>query len=217
MSSQQPDRRGTIEITLFGFLVSLTLKGALDTAYGHSVPTVTSAVELLYAVFVPASLLMIVFLLTLLRFVYGAYRFHEECQESATNLKSWAQLWNIAATLVLFVFFYLTGLSIQHAQPFYIGLIVVHLWDLIWFVSIVVWTDNLTEILRKIMARFIVIDVVTVVLLALTLLFFSTKYRGKAAVIMFLLAIIDFIWNRKFFFHPAEWRASQPRKESPNG
>jgi hypothetical protein len=74
MSSQQSPRRGTIEITLFGFLVSLTLKGALDTAYGHSVPTVTSALDLLYAVYVPASLLVIVFLLTLLRFVYGARR-----------------------------------------------------------------------------------------------------------------------------------------------
>jgi hypothetical protein len=208
MSSQQSPRRGTIEITLFGFLVSLTLKGALDTAYGHSIPTVTSARDLLHAVCVPASLLVIVFLLTLLRFVYGAYRFHEECQDSSTTLKPWAQLWNIAATLVLFVFFYLTGLSIQHAQPFYIGLIAVHLWDFIWFASIVVWTDNLTDILRKTMTKFIIIDVVTIGLLALTL-FFTNKYRGKAAVMMFVLAIIDFAWNRKFFFHPAEWRASQ--------
>ena len=208
MTSKQSPSRGTIEITLFGFLVSLTLKGALDTAYGHSIPTVTSAAELVYAVCIPASFLVIVFLLTLLRFVYGAYRFHEECQLGTTNLKSWAQLWNIAATLVLFVIFYLTGLSIQHAQPFYIGLIAVHLWDFIWFVSIVAWTGNLTGNLRKIMQNFIVIDVVTVVLLALTLLFFSTKYRGKAAVVMLVLAIIDFIWNRKFLFHPEEWRAS---------
>lgn len=209
MSTQQSQRRGTIEITLFGFLVSLTLKGALDTAYEHSIPTVTSAVDLLYVVFVPTSLLIIVFLLTLLRFVYGAYRFHEECQEASISLKSWAQLWNIAATLVLFVFFYLTGLSIQHAQPFYVGLIAVHLWDFIWFASIVVSTDSLTNNLRKIMHKFIVIDLVTVGSLALTLLFFSTKYRGKAAGVMFLFAIIDFAWNRKFFFHPVEWRASQ--------
>lgn len=205
MSSHQSPRRGTIEFTLFGFLVSLTLKGALDTAYGHSVPTVTSALDLLYAVCVPASLLVVVFLLTLLRFVYGAYRFHEECQESSTSLKPWAQLWNIAATLVLFVFFYLTSLSIQHAQPFYIGLIAVHLWDLIWFVSIVVWTDNLTGPLRNTMYKFIALDIVTIGMLMATLVF-SPAYRGKASVIMLSLAIIDFIWNRKFFFYPAEWR-----------
>jgi hypothetical protein len=208
MSSQQPSRRGTIEITLFGFLVSLTLKAALDTAYGHSIPTITSALDLLNTLCVPASLLVIVFLLTLLRFVYGAYRFHEECQESSTTLKPWAQLWNIAATLILFVFFYLTGLSIQHAQPFYIGLVAVHLWDFIWFASIFVWTNNLTDILRKTMTKFIVIDVATVGLLALTLVS-TNKYRGKAAAIMFVLAIIDFVWNRKFFFHPVEWRAQK--------
>ncbi len=214
MSTASPGRnRANIEISLFGFLVSLTLKAGLDTAYKDTITKVTSGSELLQTVLVPASLLLIIFLITLLRFVYGAYRFNDEAQESHTKLKSWAQLWNISATLMLFVFFYVTGLSIQHAKPFFIGLIVVHVWDLIWFVSTVVSSDILASNLRKVMQKFIVIDLVTILLLGLTMYLFNGHYRGKAALVMLSLAFADLYWNRQFFFHPEEWRKSTPKAE----
>ena len=201
MSSSQP-RRTAIEITLFGFLVSLTLKGALDTAYGHSIPGVTSIAELGHALWVPPSLLVGVFLWTLLRFVYGAYRFNDEFQQSSKQLKPVAQFWNVGATFVLFVLFYLTGLSIQHSNPFYIGLIFIHIWDLIWFLVLFTWIER-TQSLRTVMKTFVFLDLVTIVALASTLYVFSPDYRGKAAVVMFGLGIIDFVVNRSFFFPTA--------------
>jgi hypothetical protein len=155
--------------------------------------------ELGRALWVPPSLLVGVFLWTLLRFVYGAYRFHDEFQQSSKQLKPLAQLWNVGATFVLFVLFYITGLSIQHSNPFYIGLVFIHIWDLIWFLILFGWIER-TESLRNVMKKFVLLDLVTIVALASTLYFFSPGYRGKAAAVMFILGIIDFVVNRSFFF-----------------
>jgi hypothetical protein len=207
MSTDPPKAKSTIENTLFGFVISLTLKAALDTAYGHTVPSVASGKELWQALDVPASLLVIVFLATLLRFVFGAYRFHEECQEPAITLKSAARLWNVAATLVLFIFFYLTGLSIQHTQPFSVGLISVHVWDIIWFVIILV-TDTFPNNLRKVMLKFVIIDSITIALILILNLLFPAGYRTQLAIGMIILAIADVAWNRTFLLQPAKWRDS---------
>lgn len=205
------DRNRTIEIALFGFLVSLTLKGSLDTAYSHSVSQATSATDLFWAVWVPSSFLLFVFLVTLMRFVYGAYRFHEESHNAESNeLGSWSLLWNIFATLVLFVMFYLAGLSIRHAKPFFICLIAAHLWDLIWFATTLIAPNSMADSLKAVMRKFILLDLVTVLLLAILILAFRYHYRTKAAILLLLLSIADLYLNRSFFFHPEEWRALDP-------
>jgi len=206
-------RRSNIEITVFGFLVSLTLKGSLDTAYSQTVSVATTWSEMLYAVWVPTSFLLFVFLITLLRFVYGAYRFHEEAREASADIEPGVQLWNIFATLLLFVFFYITGLSIQHAEPFFIGLIVVHLWDLIWFIVTVVFTNSLGSNIKRVIRNFVIIDALTILLLAVTISYLRDSYRNQAAFIMLVAAAADLLWNRKFFFHPEEWRKQNSKLE----
>src|SRR4051794_2488649 len=105
-----PTRRppANIEIVLLGFLVSLTLKGALDTLFDKTIPADRTASALLGAVFNRADFQLVVFLVTLLRFVYGAFRFHEE---EPDDLPRWVLVWNLTAMLLLFVLFYIAGLA----------------------------------------------------------------------------------------------------------
>lgn len=201
-----------IEITLFGFLISLTLKVALDTAYGSSLIGAKSISDLLGAVSVPASWLVLVFMVTLLRFVYGAYRINDEVQNTPNDVQgASARFWNLIATLVLFVLFYATGLSVRHARPFFIALLAIHAWDFVWLVSMAIALRR-ERVLRNVMSKFIVIDTATVALLAFLIWYFPDHFRGKAVVLMIALAVADFIWNANFFFHARDWRSRASEK-----
>jgi nucleoside 2-deoxyribosyltransferase len=203
MSSAPSGRKpSNIEITLFGFLVSLSLKGGLDTAYSHSVTNATSWPEFMQAIWIAPSFLLFIFLITLLRFIYGAYRFHEEAQQSSTKLGLKAQLWSIGATLVLFVLFYVTGLSIQHAKSFFLSLMLIHAWDFIWFTSMLV----LAKSLKRVAWTFILLDLLTILIIFVLIYLLPEPHRNIAAGMMLFLAAADLFFNREFFFQPEEWR-----------
>jgi hypothetical protein len=207
--STRPHRRppANIELVLLGFLVSVTLKGALDILFGKTVPAVATARGLFAAVFNSSLWQLGVFLLTLLRFVYGAYRFHEEEPE---ELPRWVLVWNLTAMLLLFVLFYITGLAIIHPVPFYLTFGFAHGWDFVWFV-VSIKSTGLPEPLKKVARTFVLIDVLTVGLLWLLwwLLYRYITLRAfsaSAAIIMFLLAALDIMLNADFFFRPEKWR-----------
>lgn len=189
-----------VELIIFGFLVSLTLKSTLDTAYGKAMPTVTSWGTLVDVFCSLVSLQVIVLLLTLIRFVYGAYRVQEASQK--VDLEKWVLPWIIPVLLVLFVFFYIAGLCVGNPVSFYASLVVVHAWDLLAFLLPIVWSDKLNQPLKKAIRLFIGIDLATIaVLLALTLCMAQTKpLSWWAASFMVVCAVIDFCLNRKFYF-----------------
>jgi hypothetical protein len=193
---------------LFGLLVSLTLKVGLDTAYGTSLVSATSEVEMLRVIRVPRSWLLLVFLFTLMRFVYGSYRINDEVQNLPAGEGALPRFWNLVATLVLFVLFYATGLSIRHAGPFFISLLAVHVWDLLWLVSMAVFSKGVG--LRKVMWRFVVIDVLTIIALASSILPTGGVHRNIAISLMFVLGLADFVWNSDFFFRPSVWNNNNP-------
>lgn len=206
--------RTNIEIIVCGFLVSLTLKASLDTTYGKSVPSATTWYDLAHAVLTWPSLQLLVFLFTLIRFVYGAYRVHEVFEDSTGVFEPWLVAWNMVGTLMLFVLFYLTGLSVQNASPFYASLVVVHLWDLLWFIIPAICSNKIHGDMRSVMRRFLAVDLLTAILLLVGLLFFPNHLRIAGTLIMALLGVVDLGWNRKFFFHPNSWRSTSELAEA---
>jgi hypothetical protein len=192
-----------VELIIFGFLVSLTLKATLDTAYGRSISAATSFESLLNVVLSPVSFQVFILLLTLIRFVYGAYRVSETT--GGMDLEKWVLPWIIPTLLVLFVLFYIGGLCVLNPVPFYASLIVLHAWDFLAFLLPMVFSDKLTRPLRNVIRSFIVIDLLTVASLALAIRFISSTSALciTAAACMVALATIDFVWNRKFYFFSA--------------
>lgn len=191
--------RISIEMILYGLLVGLVLQGGLDTAYHSSLPSVTTWRELLSAIWVISSLQVLIFLITLIRFVFGAYRVHEEYEKLHVKQMGWRG-WNFVGTLVLFILFYLAGLSIKNAQPFYACLVGVHLWDFIWFILPTFFCGHLDANLKSVLGKFLIIDFLTILFLSIWVAFSTnTSYAGGTAI-MACSAIIDFWWLWKFYF-----------------
>lgn len=202
--------RASIELILFGFMVSLTLKAGLDTAYSNTVTTAVTWWDLYQFIWILPSLQLLIFLITLIRFVYGAYRTLEVIEDSSEELEGWILIWNIPGMLMLFILFYITSLSVQHSEPFYAGMILIHLWDSIWFLLPAFLSNKLNQKMKTVMGKFLLIDILT---MALLILIFIIKPSGIqfaiiGAILMVILAILDFWWNREFFFHRAEWKAT---------
>jgi hypothetical protein len=193
---------------LFGLLISLTLKVGLDTAYGTSLVAATSEAELLRVIYVPRSALLLVFLFTLMRFIYGSYRISDEVQNLPADEGALPRFWNLVATLVLFVLFYATGLSIRHAETFFTSLLAVHAWDFIWLLSMAIFSK--VAGLKRVMWHFIIIDVLTIIALASSLWLTDGVHRNVAITSMFALGLADFIFDGDFYFRPAVWRANNP-------
>lgn len=197
-----------VETVLFGLLVSLTLKIALDTAYGTSLVAATDEGEMLRVLNAPRSALLAVFLFTLLRFVYGSYRINDEVQNSPVEEGALPRFWNLVATLVLFVLFYATGLSVRHAGTFFISLLAVHAWDWLWLVSMALFSK--VAGLKKVMKQFVIIDSLTIIALASSIWLTDSIHRNVAIALMIVFGLADFAWNRDFFFRPSVWRERNP-------
>jgi hypothetical protein len=198
MSSKTVPCTGTsIELIIFGFMVSLTLKAGLDTAYSKTIPTATIWTELWQHILVWPSLQLLIFLITLVRFVYGAYRTLKVIEESPEELERWVLIWNIPGMLILFVLFYIASLSIQQPEPFYTSLIAIHIWDFFWFSILALFSHQFVFA-----HKFLMIDVLTLILL-FSILNFSDDYLAiSGAIAMVFLSVLDFLWNGSFFFYP---------------
>lgn len=208
LAAASPRSPANVETMLFGLLISLTLKVGLDTAYGTSLVAATSEAELLRVIYVPRSALLLVFLFTLMRFIYGSYRISDEVQNLPTDEGALPRFWNLVATLVLFVLFYATGLSIRHAETFFISLLAVHAWDLLWLSSMAFFSK--VTGLKRVMRNFVVIDFLTIVALALSIWLPGGVHRNVAITLLLALGLADFIFNGDFYFRPTVWRANNP-------
>ena len=126
-------RLTNIELTIFGFFASLTVKAVLDTAYDRTVPLLTTPSALYHAAWSPVSIQVIVMVFTFMRFLYGVYRLHEGHNE-LDALETWVKIWITPSLLVLLILFYIAGLCVQNPEAFYGALIGVHAWDTVAFV-----------------------------------------------------------------------------------
>src|SRR6266516_548208 len=109
-------KRQILELTLLGFLVSLVLKGTMDNLFAKEIEEARDLAQFWQAVWTPLLFQFAVFVFTLTRFMYGAYRFHE-AEPPLQN--PFFLLWNTFGTLILFVLFYFAGLTIRNSAIFY--------------------------------------------------------------------------------------------------
>ena len=185
-----------------GILVGLALKAGLDAAYSDATksPGLTSFGAFWQIIWSTPLIQVVIFLLTLIRFIYGAHRILETVEESSPTLEWWANLWNILGMVMLFVFFYMTGLCVLHPIAFYSGLIAVHVWDFLWFLRFTSSSDALGKELKYVMRRFMWIDFLTVAILTVLVWPLRDWAVAGGAIVMVLLAVVDAIWNYKFLF-----------------
>jgi len=154
------------------------------------------------------SLQLLIFMFTLIRFVYGAIRIHEIFPDATANMRPWRVAWNVMGMLMLFIFFYIAGLSVQHAKSFYSSVIGVHLWDLVWFGVLVAGAGDLRKDLKGVMSTFLIVDAATVILL-LVAIWLDHFLSIIGASVMVAVGTADLLWNRRFFFHPNSWTSSR--------
>ena len=185
-----------------GVLVGLALKAGLDAAYSDATksPSLVSLEAFWQVIWSTPSVQLLIFLLTLVRFVYGAHRVLETLEDSSATLEWWADLWNILGLVVLFVFFYMTGLCVPHPVAFYSGLVAVHTWDFLWFLRFTSSSDALGRELKSAMRRFMWIDSMTVGALILIVWPLKNWVVAGGAIVMVLLALVDAVWNYNFLF-----------------
>ena len=161
------DKSDSIDKVIIGLFVSLVLRAALDTAYGHqtnlSVDTNGRLTSFTGAVFRSTTLNVAAFIVTLVRFIFGAYKLGEEA--AVRNCGPIKRIWNTFAPMVLFGLFYLTGLWVKWTGLFYAGLLLVHVWDLLWL-SVVSGShgNKLGNEAKNALNSFIALDIVTVLL-----------------------------------------------------
>ena len=198
-----------IELAVLGFLVSLILKGTLDSIFGHSLTETTNWIEVYRLIGNSHPLELFVFLFAMLRFRYGAYRFHEELPDPTPRIR----VWNLLFTVLLFIAFYLDGLSIKdHPILFYQLFAIVHLVDLVWFLPMAPRGSVRTRKPRSIAIRaataFAVLDFLTIAA-SIAWLGYAGVLRGSEApthplyplaYALVLLGVIDVIWNKNFYF-----------------
>lgn len=203
--TSQTRARQNLELTFLGFLVSLVLKSAMDTLFNkHEVTDCQDWQAFWDYVWSPLLFQFGVFLFTLMRFMYGAYRFHET--PPTTEPTIFFVLWHAVGMIILFILFYLCALTIKHPVNFYALMGVCHAWDLVWFL-VALCSGSLGQDARRAIGIFIVLDAITLLVLVIMLwrhMFLSTSpnspllWWGGGA--LFTLGIVDFIWNHKFYF-----------------
>lgn len=207
---------GKINSTVLGFLASLALKGGVDTLF-HDVPGGVDFQAVWASIGITPLLLFAVFFFTILRFLYGAYRFHEESDDSEAS-EGWMPLWNVVGALVLFVAFYVCGLCVKHPNNFFLMLIAVHVVDVIWFSGSLFFRPP--QKLAKLMRNFIIIDLLTCLLLwMITYTYALRSINGDrltdwGVVVMLVFGVSDAVINRDFFFHPEKWRNTMENTKS---
>jgi len=101
----------------------------------------------------------LVFLFTLLRFYWGAYRYNNEAPESQTRQELTI---NVVGAFLLFGGFYITAMTIQTTKLFYFLIAVFHLLDFFWFLLSNAYMKKLDEGIRKVISCWQIYDLITV-------------------------------------------------------
>jgi len=108
-----------------------------------------------------------VFFFALLRFMYGAWKFHEHLREDRSPL---VKLWNVGMMIIVFLTFYASGLAIKsHALMFYKLFAIAHSLDFVWFSrrasrTIKKWLNRVSPIttVETAACHFVILDVITI-------------------------------------------------------
>lgn len=202
------ERRANLELLLLGVLIGLILKGTFDR-FLKDHDTDKGDLAAFVSTYEPSQWFQLgVFVFTYLRFVYGAYRYHEE-EPDEPGFPT--LVLDAVGMFILFIFLYLTGLAVKNTILFYELFIVFHFVDVLWF-AVAQWSRSLPSGLKKVGARFAVLDVISLCFLVAmwSLGLFSLQWQRclawVAGALFIVIGLADFWWNRDFYFFPRQWR-----------
>jgi nucleoside 2-deoxyribosyltransferase len=195
--------RTNLELALLSILFGLIVKNTLDAAFKDEVTnfarnsnttTLTQA-----ALFIRPELWeFIVFLVTLLRFVYGAYRFHEAIP---THPPLGPFVIDTTGLIGLFIIVYAAGMCIRNAPAFYRFFLFFHVWDLVWF-GLLQLVFPLQGMLRDVATSFLIFDAITIIGLV-PILYWAPAHKGALQVLGGLLLLLvgaaDIFYNYWFY------------------
>jgi hypothetical protein len=201
---------------LIGILLALTIKVTLETTfrdlgqYNDLIEAVTTGV---WGDFRRKVLILFqfpVFIFTLLRFYWGAYRCNNEMPESQT--KGGLAI-NVLGAFLLFGGFYITAMSIQTTKLFYSLIVIFHVLDWLWFLIANAHVKKIDASLLTVTSCWQFFDLITVVLFlgaswGLDLLFPPAYYVPQyfSLAVLFGVGIWDFKKFWPFYMDEPDWR-----------
>jgi nucleoside 2-deoxyribosyltransferase len=194
--------RANMAIVLISILIGLVLKGTLDH-FLKDHDTDKGGLQQFLGTYTPFLWFQLaVFIITFLRFVFGAYRYHERERELPT-FRGIAL--DAAGAFILFLFLYLTGFAVKNTILFYELFIAFHVIDLVWF-TVAIHVGAMPSQARSTCTSWLVLDAISIAfLLALFLAGFYDESHVRmlswvAGAAFIALAFVDFLWNWKFYF-----------------
>jgi hypothetical protein len=208
----------SVGVLFLGILLGLALKAALDTSFKNisQYSTLVEAwngfnTDLARNILFTAQL--VIFLITLTRFYWGSYRYHEETPEA----RGGALALGLGGTVFLFSAFYVTALVVRTTVMFYVGLFVIHVSDFIWFLlAITKFRDELHHDMQSVASWFLLFDVVTGAFLLLfgiiaslhSTAWFVWQWLALASVAVVGAWDVRKFWS--FYTNGSDWREKLP-------
>jgi len=158
---------------------------------------------------------MVVFLILLARFYWGAYRFN---QEHPMDLTTGVAILNMTGTFGLFALFYVIGLNVWTLDLFYVSILVMHLFDFLWFLLALLNLKDGAPLLKPI-KWFIAWDVLTVIVyISLSWFLWNGFWSGadlslqvSLLVVLSSVSFLDWWVLRDFYFYPTTERPQPPK------
>lgn len=157
---------------------------------------------------------LLVFLLLLVRFFLGTLRYELNSvpngSESGTDeAKKFAI--NFVFAILVFISFYIASLVIKTNDPFYAALLFIHMADLIWFICASNFIPNLHVGFRRVLARFMLFDLLSLLFLGATVIrdtIAATSSHFLQVVTLIVIAAVSFLdfwllWP--FYSDKPEW------------
>lgn len=168
----------------------------------------------------------VVFLLLIMRFFAGAFRFHEEAVELDNRPefegRAFGSVFNLIMTFLLFSLFFVGANQVFSADLIYVVIFLIHAVDTIWFLVTIYYFKFLMKLSWKEpmvypASRFLAISLITMAVMFVLVWFpqqdpmltLETRFDVKLAVLgfLFLIGIADFLLMKDFYIHPKKWRA----------
>jgi nucleoside 2-deoxyribosyltransferase len=203
--------RANLELVLLGILVGLIFTTTLDTIFKKDVEALAADEKApvnwatIPRLFRRRHLwLFPAFLLTVIRFVYGSYRFHEALPP---NFPLMAFIVDATGLIGDFIIFYLAGMGISNVALFFRLFVVVHVWDFLWFalLGFVLWLLSVPvePALFRVSFIFLGFDLGTAILLGLLIYILEPRSRRLEIVgslCLLGIGLLDFVCNYDFYF-----------------
>lgn len=172
----------------------------------------------------------IVYVIFLMRFFIGSFRFHEEAAADAQHShrfdSSFGTVFSTIMTLIMFSLFFLGAREVFATDKFYVILLLIHLVDLVWFAVIWAYLGISCGLRRSSPSVYpvIVFLIYTIIstLLIIGAILVGASYTEKTYLevlesnfdvmafiltVVFVVSIADFFWMYGFYAQPRSFRA----------